>query len=998
MSIKRLLLLFFVFSISLLNAQDYWQQEVNYTISVQLDDKKHTLTGDERFEYINNSPHQLNEIYIHLWPNAYANGETALAEQLYEMGHNDLKVGPDSLKGNITGLDFKVNDVPVKWDYEPHHRDICIVQLTEPLMPGGKITVSTPFVVQVPSGKISRLGHIGQSYQITQWYPKPAVYDKNGWHHMPYVTQGEFYSEYGSFDVSITLPENYVVGATGDLQTASELAFLDELATKTAEELKDIEPTKKSYPQGTNKFPASSETMKTIRYTQKNVHDFAWFADKRYMVLKGEVELPHSKRMVTSWAMFTPRNAGLWSKSIEYLNDATFYYSKWNGDYPYDQVTAVDGTISAGGGMEYPNVTVIGNANSAYDLEVVIVHEVGHNWFYGQLGTNERVHGWMDEGINTMNEIRYMQTKYPENKALSDMLFGGAMHMNDLSHHDMADISYRAIAGLGEDQPIQTHSCRFTNTNYGIVMYQKTGLVFYYLKDYLGDELFDECMRAYYREWEFKHPQPEDLRASLEKTSGKDLGWLFDDLINTTNHIDYKLKSVKRSKTGSLVTVKNKGQVDGPIEINVFKNDSLVETVWVEPGAKKSTVHIIGSLPDRVVLDASKDIPDMNRQNNSWNREWMFKKYEPLKLEFLTGDHEADRTNLFWTPIIGGNMYDKFMIGAALHNYGAPTNPFNFIVAPFYSFGRQFVSGMADFNYTFLPKRTFKTSRFGASIKSFKHDSTYRHNESHYIAVAPYWMAKIGNRGDASPFSQYIKVQTIYNKDKFGPTHIEHAGAYIEYNVDFKRPDHRINFNVRHEYFSNVNTADELGRILVESTYKFRYLRNKMERWIELRGFIGHMYLNDFAPANNYRYGMSLAGADGTQDLFVDEYYFGRNAATGMWSQQRNENMGGFKSTSAYGTSIHTVATANVYAQLPIKPGIFGVFADFGTFDNGVTFNSAINTGLALRLGNVFGVYFPVWMSQQLESSYASKNYAHRIRFTLKFNIQNKPLNIAGLI
>ncbi len=241
---NRLLLFFFVFSISLLNAQEYWQQEVNYTISVQLDDKNHTLTGDERFEYINNSPHQLNEIYIHLWPNAYANGETALAKQLYELGHNDLKVGPDSLKGSITGLDFKVNEVHVKWDYEPHHRDICIVQLTEPLMPGGKITVSTPFVVQVPSGNISRLGHIGQSYQITQWYPKPAVFDKNGWHHMPYVTQGEFYSEYGSFDVSITLPENYVVGATGDLQTASELAFLDELASKTAEELKDLQPRK----------------------------------------------------------------------------------------------------------------------------------------------------------------------------------------------------------------------------------------------------------------------------------------------------------------------------------------------------------------------------------------------------------------------------------------------------------------------------------------------------------------------------------------------------------------------------------------------------------------------------------------------------------------------------------------------------------------------------------------------------------------------------------
>ncbi|MCF6318019.1 MAG: hypothetical protein L3J83_01895, partial [Proteobacteria bacterium] len=314
-------------------------------------------------------------------------------------------------------------------------------------------------------------------------------------------------------------------------------------------------------------FPKSSEEMKTIRYTQKNVHDFAWFADKRYSVLKSEVELPHSKRKVTTWAMYTPKNAktkwtDLWIKASEYLNDAIYYYSLWNGDYPYNQVTAVDGTISAGGGMEYPNVTVIGNSSSAHELEVVIVHEVGHNWFYGQLGSNERVHGWMDEGMNTLNEIRYMQTKYPNNTALSDMILGGKLHMDRLSHHDMADISYRAIAGIGEDQPIETHSNDFTSMNYGIVMYQKTGLVFFYLKDYLGEELFDQAMHAYYSQWEFKHPQPEDMKKSLEDATGKDLSWIFKDLIQTTNHVDYKIKRVRKTKHGYNVKVKNVGQVD----------------------------------------------------------------------------------------------------------------------------------------------------------------------------------------------------------------------------------------------------------------------------------------------------------------------------------------------------------------------------------------------------------------------------------------------------
>ena len=209
-------------------AQTYWQQEVNYKIDVKLDDVNHTISAFEEFEYVNNSPDQLDKIYIHLWPNAYRNGKTALGKQQYQGGETMLAYGDEKDKGGIDSLDFKVNGVTNKWEYDPEHIDIGIIYLATPLKSGERITISTPFKVKLPSGKISRLGHIDQSYQITQWYPKPAVYDKNGWNPIPYLNQGEFYSEYGSFDVSITLPKNYVVGATGDLQTESEISFLNE--------------------------------------------------------------------------------------------------------------------------------------------------------------------------------------------------------------------------------------------------------------------------------------------------------------------------------------------------------------------------------------------------------------------------------------------------------------------------------------------------------------------------------------------------------------------------------------------------------------------------------------------------------------------------------------------------------------------------------------------------------------------------------------------------
>jgi hypothetical protein len=319
----------------------------------------------------------------------------------------------DKDRGFIDSLDFKVNNVSLKWAYLKDTIDICKVQLSRPLLPGDTIQISTPFHVKIPSGKFSRLGHIGESYQITQWFPKPAVFDKDGWQYMPYIQQGEFYSEFGSFDVSITLPANYVLGATGDMiDGPEEQLWLDQKVEKT-KRVVEFNPYDMS-------FPPSDTIFKTLRFTQTNIHDFAWFCDKRYHVLKSKVITPHTKKEVTTWVMFTNAEGELWKESLKYIDDAVYYYSLWCGDYPYKNCTAVDGTISAGGGMEYPNITVIGKSNNAFYLDLVIAHEVGHNWFYGMLGSNERDHPWLDEGINSFYESRYIEQAYPNNRLLGD--------------------------------------------------------------------------------------------------------------------------------------------------------------------------------------------------------------------------------------------------------------------------------------------------------------------------------------------------------------------------------------------------------------------------------------------------------------------------------------------------------------------------------------------------------------------------------------------------
>jgi hypothetical protein len=993
---KYLIALAALFAFGTSKSQAYWQQEVNYTIRVTLDDRSHMLRGQETFEYVNNSPDALDFLYIHLWPNAYSSSETALARQLYQNGEKLLAFGPDSIKGYIDSLSFTVNGQGAMLSLDENNPDIAKLLLPQPLPSGGRITVATPFRVKIPSGEISRLGHIGQSYQITQWYPKPAVYDKNGWNQMPYLNQGEFYSEYGSFDVSITLPKNYVVGATGDLQTQSEMDFLDDLAQNTAQKLSGSGIDKAS-----RSFPPSDPAMKTIRYKQSKVHDFAWFADKRYLVLKGEVELPESKRKVTSWAMFTPKNAELWKGSVEYINDATFWYSKWNGDYPYDQVTAVDGTISAGGGMEYPNVTVIGNCSSAMELEIVIVHEVGHNWFYGILGSNERVHGWMDEGMNTLNELRYVYTKYPENEQLSQMVLGGRFHFEDLSHYDQGDYSFRLLAGLGEDQPVETHSADFTSANYGIVMYQKTGLVFNYLKQYLGDATFDGAMHNYYETWKFRHPQPEDMKQSLERSTGRDLGWLFGDLIQTTDHIDYGISHVRQENGKTIVGLKNSGQVNGPVEIGGYRNGELVQTVWAEPFEKRSQIALQDGL-DEVRLNPSGRIPELRRQNDYWKSAGLIGRWEKPQLEFLIGDPEPARNNLFWSPVFGANVYDKFMLGAALHNFTVPGRPFQFLLAPMYSFGGQRISGISEFAWTFLPSRNIRLSRFGLSLKSFKEtDLTAKRNDGYYYAIMPYWFAKLGDRKAATPFSHTLLVQTMLRVDKADRFRHEQLGGYVKYDMAYRRADHRLNVSLRTDYLvADLDTKDQLGRSSAEVTYRYKYMKNEQEKWLELRAYAGKNWLFDFgAMTNPYRYCLNLSGADGTQDLFLEDYFFGRTETKGFLSQQRLENMGGFKSPTNIGTNSDWVAAANFYMQLPALPKVVGIFADAGIYPNGLNGKAtgAYDAGVALRFGTFFGLYFPVISSQNMEDLYPSKNYTTRIRMTLKLNPVNKPLRLGNL-
>ncbi|MEO6546352.1 MAG: M1 family metallopeptidase [Ferruginibacter sp.] len=493
----------------------YWQQQVNVKIEVVLNDQENTLSGFVSMEYYNNSPDTLYYIWFHIWPNAYKNDRTAFSDQLLENGRTDFYFSNAEQRGYINRLDFKVDGRVATIEDHPQHQDITRLILPRPLLPKTSARIQTPFHVQLPYN-FSRGGHVGQSYQVTQWFPKPAVYDRKGWHPMPYVDQGEFYSEFGDYDVQVTLPKNYVVAATGILQDDSEKKWLA-LKVKKPIVCSDCNGNKKQQVDS-SEIPSSKET-KTIRFKQNQVHDFAWFADKRFIVYHDTLQLAGAK-IIDVYSYRLPKISGqdYWAKSVEYIKKAVVSRSKWLGQYPYDIVSVVEAKMGFDGGMEYPTITSISPVQNEESLEGVIEHEVGHNWNYGIIATNERDHPWMDEGINSFYDNRYnKEESYTHKEEAKPDFFSKRIPK------DIVSTAYKTMVALKKDQPIETTSENFSEINYGLVAYYKTGQWMKYLEDKLGRSMFDSCMQQYYQRWKFKHPYPEDVKEIMEEVSGRNL-------------------------------------------------------------------------------------------------------------------------------------------------------------------------------------------------------------------------------------------------------------------------------------------------------------------------------------------------------------------------------------------------------------------------------------------------------------------------------------------
>lgn len=655
-------------------------------------------------------------------------------------------------------------------------------------------------------------------------------------------------------------------------------------------------------------------------------------------------------------------------------------------------------------------ITVIGETGEARYLDEVITHEVGHNWFYGILASDERQHPWMDEGINTYYEKRYMDRYYGEGNLLPEALRRGAEASFD-------ELGYLFQARRHRDQAPDTHSRRFTAINYWLGAYTKPGLAFGYLEGYLGRGLFDRAMQSYYRQWQFRHPQPADLRQVLETETGRDLTWLFEGLLYSNRKMDYALGEVTRQGDSLLIEVVNHGDVPGPYPLSGRSGGQLTAAIWYEGHTDSRTVAFPAGAYDEITLDAGRHTLDLYRQNNHYRPGAAFPRLEPLRLLGFPAIENDRRTTLYWFPVAGWNNYDKTTVGAALFNTVFPPRRFEFALVPMYGTASRDLAGAGFLRRHWFPESDFlERVTLGLNLQQFHFERNFTFDyDLKYTRLQPYLRLELGHK-EGSYFSHALQWRTIWLRTQRPLFSREGEPAGADWDG-----------TVIHELSYRAEQARTLNPFSVEAALEYQqyedvfrrdasYLKASVEwdaafyyaprRRFDVRVFVGTFLFNDRREAGAIFPGAFNLISQGYNDYRFDDLYLGRNEDSGIWSQQVSLRDGGLKTpvSSAFnlGRSNSTIVALNLKMDLPGDfPGgnLLKPYFDIGYFDNALP--AAQNPPLREQLlwsgglmidvlDGTLGVYFPIFNSRNIADRLAERgNYFTRISFNIDFERLN---------
>jgi hypothetical protein len=524
------------------NNTSYWQQHVDYTMDVEMNVENYQYDGSQELVYTNNSPDTLNRVFYHLYFNAFQPG-SEMDVRSRTIKDPDRRVGDrisklsESEQGYLKVLSLNQNGNKISFE---EVGTVLEVELDEPILPGEKTTFNMEFEGQVPV-QIRRSGRNsaeGVALSMSQWFPKMAEYDFEGWHATPYIGR-EFHGVWGDFDVKITLDKAYTVAASGYLQNPEEIGH--------------------GY---TNQEVETKADTHTWHFIAPEVHDFTWAADPDYI---------HDKRIAedgTILHFFYQDDEEIienWKKLQEKTEELLLFFNKNIGPYPWDQYSVVQG---GDGGMEYAMLTLITGERSFPSLVGVTAHELAHAWFQHLMATNESKYEWMDEGF----------TSYISSIAMNQVMETYAENPHTGSYR-----GYLQLANSGVEQPQTTQADRYAlNAAYGASAYSKGAVFLAQLGYIIGEENLDKTLKRYYDKWKFKHPTPNDFIRIAEKVSGAELEWYLNDWTRTTATIDYGIKEViEADENSTKVILERHNLMPMPIDLTVRYTNGQEEEIYI---------------------------------------------------------------------------------------------------------------------------------------------------------------------------------------------------------------------------------------------------------------------------------------------------------------------------------------------------------------------------------------------------------------------------------
>ena len=920
----------------------YFQQELKYDIEASYDHKTHIVDGQVTLSYTNNAPLALDTIYMHLWANALASKTTPYADQAIKIGRTDFYFADDHKLGGYESVQVSIDGRAVDLQYlDPSDKEIAYLLLPTALHQGDEVQIQMDYQLTLPY-RFDRFGWTAESVNLVHWHPSPAVYDEKGWHTMHYLSMGELYSNVATYKVKLDLPfENYV----------------------------------------------SSADLDGNSYTD-HITDFAIVANDSHVLLEetiGDVTVKY----------LHDHNPSIVKHGISYLRDALLYFQKAIGPYPHKSLGIAE--VGQTGGMEYSAVMTVG-AESDKIFHYYLVHELLHQWFYGSLVTDQRTAAWLDEGFTTYYQQRYFTDKLGSDY-YSDVLpsiHGKSDGLPFLQKMAMAQ-AYRSY-----DQPLCTHIDEVSVLNYGLNSYEVPARWIGHMEGYIGRAAYDQGMQQLYKDWKGKHPTAKHMQQALELSSGKALGWLFEDMPRGDWAVDYSISKAGKHE----ILVENKGDLSTPYALTQTSEEGEKMVKWYTAHKEPKVITDFDLEAGNIKLGPEKGLIDSHVDNNKIGS-------KPLKIVPMLGLDDNDYRELYVVPLLNYNTSDGLLAGAVLYNSTIGPKRWKYMIAPQYGFQSKGLVGHAWTSYDhYLQHPDFRKLVFKLGAKSY-HDQYIESiaDGSRYLKIDPSVSLHFRHRPDSHKYSK-ITLKNI-NIAHFGNEVSETNSStifqlrYESFNFYELSPSD-LSTVIEYQAYDNV-FGESHNYLKLNVSYKKSWLYSPSKK-VSFRLFGSYFLMNSRRQSSSYNplltKGATALIHQGFNDYSYEEYWFNRgNQQQGIWGQQVSNYGGGFKTAlgSQYniGQTNDLALALNFEVDLPINLPKYlplGIYVDVGYYTGkntemeDLTGNTLLSSGLALNYGEgLFSIYIPFYNNSPISDIHSADgtNLLGKITFRMDLNRYN---------